>query len=67
LDYELALSPAFAAGVETEERREYLERETRRGGTVLDRRTIPFAGELALFTDPEGNVLQLRQPPTTSQ
>lgn len=36
----------------------------RLGGHVLDRRTIPGAGELVLFADPEQNVFQLRQPPT---
>ena len=34
-----------------------------RGGRIIDRRTIPSAGEIALFQDPEGNVFQLRQPP----
>ncbi len=33
------------------------------GGKIIDRRTIPGAGELALFSDPEQNVFQLRQPP----
>ena len=34
-----------------------------RGGRILDRRTIPMAGEIALFEDPAHNVFQLRQPP----
>jgi len=33
------------------------------GGQIIDRRSIPGAGELALFSDPEQNVFQLRQPP----
>jgi hypothetical protein len=36
---------------------------TSKGGRVIDRRTIPSAGEIALFEDPEGNVFQLQQPP----
>jgi predicted enzyme related to lactoylglutathione lyase len=36
------------------------------GGRLIDRRSIPQAGELALFEDPEGNMFQLRQPPNES-
>ena len=37
------------------------------GGTILDRRTIPGAGQIALFADPEQNVFQLREPPEKSE
>ena len=40
-----------------------IARVEERGGRVLDRRTIPQAGEIALFEDPEHNVFQLRRPP----
>lgn len=40
-----------------------LESIVSKGGRVVDRRTIPSAGEIAIFEDPEGNVFQLRQPP----
>ena len=36
------------------------------GGRIIERRTIPVAGKLALFEDPEHNVFQLRQPPSAS-
>ena len=40
-----------------------LESIVSKGGRVIDRRTIPLAGEIALFEDPENNVFQVRQPP----
>ena len=38
-----------------------------RGGRIIDRRTIPEAGELALFENPRHNVFQLRQPPENQE
>lgn len=33
------------------------------GGRILDRRTIPGAGTIAIFEDPQQNQFQLREPP----
>ena len=52
--------------IEVDDLDAFLSRIESAGGRIIERRTIPAAGEKALFEDPEHNVFQLGQPPSTS-
>ena len=53
--------------IETESLDSVVESIKAAGGRLVDQRTIPQAGKLALFEDPEGNMFQLRQPPNKTK